>query len=225
MSARISHSLLDPYVGPKLQSLYPRLPIPTGFPPEGIVLIGHLSAIVGAIGLAYSTTYWWAGVLAAIGIVGNHLADCVDGTHARSTGQCRNGGELLDHFTDPLSFAYYLIGIGVACARLDLALVAVVCLFAIAVLTNIKAKLIGEFTLAKFGPTEFKAVLCLLGLTIAGSHASWNQLATPTGILTIAYVGLIVIGLVQLPIQLVRSVREVNRKGGAPDTSQWQLID
>ena len=89
-------------------------------------------------------------ILTAIGVIGNHTADCIDGTHARRTGQCRNGGELLDHFTDPLSFAYWLVGIGVACGRLDLALVAVICLFAIAVLTNIKAKLIGEFTLAQF---------------------------------------------------------------------------
>ncbi|MEZ6047203.1 MAG: hypothetical protein R3C11_16805 [Planctomycetaceae bacterium] len=33
-------------------------------------------------------------------------------------------------------------------------------LMATAVLTNIKAKMIGELTLATFGPTEFKAILC-----------------------------------------------------------------
>lgn len=223
MSARVSHSLLDPIVGPKLQSLYPHLHVPAWFPPEGIVLLGHLSAITGAVGLGLSTTFWWGGLLGAAGIIGNHLADCVDGTHARRTGQCRNGGELLDHFTDPLSFAYYLIGIGVACGRLDLAIVAVVCLFAVAVLTNIKAKLIGEFTLSKFGPTEFKTLLSLIGLSTASLFLIPTPVVTPNQFILGSYVALIVVGLIQLPIQLVQSVREVNAKGAAPDTSEWQL--
>ncbi|PAY16199.1 hypothetical protein CKO51_27890 [Rhodopirellula sp. SM50] len=223
MSARVSHSLIDPIISPKLQSLYPHLRIPSGFPPEGIVLMGHLSAIIGAVGLAFSTTYWWAGIVGAAGIVGNHLADCVDGTHARRTGQCRNGGELLDHFTDPLSFAYYLIGIGVACGRLDLAIVAVVCLFAIAVLTNIKAKLVGEFTLSRFGPTEFKTLLSLIGISTAALVWLPQSLVTPGQFLLFTYVALIIAGLVQLPIQLIRSVKEVNQNGAAADTTEWQL--
>ena len=223
MSARVSHSLIDPIVGPKLQSLYPHLHIPHRFPPEGIVLVGHLCAIAGAIGLSLSTTYWWGGILGAAGIIGNHLADCVDGTHARRTGQCRNGGELLDHFTDPLSFAYYLIGIGIACSRLDLAIVAIVLLFAIAVLTNIKAKLIGEFTLSKFGPTEFKTLLSLIGLSTACLFIPSSLSLTPGQFLVTSYAILIAVGLIQLPMQLVQSVREVNQKGDKPDTSEWQL--
>lgn len=225
MSKRISHSILDPVVGPRLQALYPHLRIPARFPPEGIVLLGHLLAIIGAVGFALSTQYWWGGLLAAVGVMGNHTADCVDGTHARRTGQCRNGGELLDHFTDPLSFAYWLVGIGVACGRLDLALVAVICLFAIAVLTNIKAKLTGEFTLARFGPTEFKAVLVGFGLVLAsvGLAATQNvSFPLTAGQVALAFYGtLIVIGLVQLPINLVRAVKEVNQSGSAPDESEW----
>ena len=225
MSKRVSHSVLDPLVGPRLQALYPHLRIPTWFPPEGIVLVGHVMAIMGAVGFAFSTQYWWGGVLAAIGVIGNHTADCVDGTHARKTGQCRNGGELLDHFTDPLSFAYWLVGIGVACARLDLALVAVICLFAIAVLTNIKAKVMGEFTLARFGPTEFKAVLVGFGLVLA--TLGWmtaSQIAIPFTANEFAlygYSALILVGLVQLPINLIRAVKEVNQSGQKPDDSEW----
>lgn len=219
MSQRISHSVLDPWIGPKLKSLYPHLHISAKFPPEGIVLAGHLFAAIGAVGFALCTTYWWGGLLAAFGVIANHTADCVDGTHARQTGQCRNGGELLDHFTDPLSFAYWLVGIGVACARLDLALVAVICLFATAVLTNIKAKLIGEFTLARFGPTEFKTLLASFGV-IASAVMLWTAFPLVT-ITTCFYVALIAFGLIQLPINLVLAVKEVNRSGIEADTSEW----
>ena len=219
MSTRISHSLLDPVIGPKLKSLYPHLHIPNWFPPEGIVLIGHALAILGAVGFALSTQFWWGGLLAAIGVIGNHTADCVDGTHARATGQCRNGGELLDHFTDPLSFAYWLVGIGVAAGSTELALVAVICLFAIGILTNIKAKLMGEFTLASFGPTEFKTVLTLLGLALMTAFVTDPAMTQPIAFGTM--VVLVVVGLIQIPIQLVRAVRDVNRHGAAPDQSEW----
>lgn len=223
MSARVSRSVIDPIVGPRLQSLYPHLSIPKWFPPEGIVLIGHLSAIAGALGLAFSVTTWWGGLLAATGIAGNHLADCIDGTHARRTGQCRNGGELLDHFTDPLSFAYYLIGIGVALGRLDLALVAVVCLFAVAVLTNIKAKLTGRFELSRFGPTEFKAMLVATACITSTLQMVPTCGVTSTLFLTTVYISLIAIGVIYVPVQLWRSVVDVNRNGEAPDTSEWEL--
>ncbi len=218
MSKRVSHSALDPWIGPAFKRVYPKLGIPNCFPPEGIVLIGHISAIAGAIGFAFSTSHWWGGVLASLGVVGNHFADCIDGTHARQTGQCRNGGELLDHFTDPLSFAYWLIGVGVAIGRLDLALIAVVCLFAMAVLTNIKAKLIGEFTLASFGPTEFKTLLMFLGLVL-GIVCATSTIAID--IANFFYIGLIASGVVQLMTTLYFAVHEVNQCGGQPDTSEW----
>jgi len=220
MSKRVSHSLLDPLIGPPLANLYPHLHIPRGFPPEGIVLIGHLSAIAGAIGLAFSTTNWWGGWLAVAGIACNHLADCVDGRHARSTGQCRNGGELLDHFTDPLSFTYWLVGLAVACDRLEIGLVAVIVLMAMAVLTNLRAKLTGEFSLATFGPTEFKTLLIVFGLALAALSVFAPDAAPTTCLVGLAT--LTTIGLVLLPIQLFQSVRDVNRSGKQPDTSEWE---
>lgn len=222
MSRRISHSLLDPWVGPPLKALYPILKIPAKFPPEGIVLIGHGSAIAAAIGFAFSTQYWWGGLVAGLGVVGNHTADCLDGTHARTTGQCRNGGELLDHFTDPLSFAYYLVGIAVACGRLDLGLVAVICLFAHAVLTNIKAKMTGEFTLATFGPTEFKAMLVCLGFALTATYAFSASWASANDLALAAFVAVIVLGILQLGCQLVLAVREVNDCDSPVDTNEWE---
>lgn len=219
MSKRISHSLLDPYLTVPVKQRYHRLPIPRRLPPEAIVLTGHTLAIAGAVGLAFSTSTWWGGLLAACGIAGNHLADVLDGTHARATGQCRNGGELLDHFLDPLSFAYWLVGIAVSCGRLDLGIAAVICLFATAVLTNIKAKLIGEFTLAAIGPTEFKALLATFGLILAACVASGVG-AIATGV-TVFFAALIAMGIGQLLIGLVRAVRDVNCRGLPADTTEW----
>jgi phosphatidylglycerophosphate synthase len=221
MGKRISHSLLDPWLGPPLKGLYSVLPIPRRFPPEGIILTGHLFAILGAVGFAYSTCLWWAGVLAAAGVLGNHTADCLDGRHARSTGQCRNGGELLDHFTDPLSFSYWLVGISVSCARLDLGLVAIICLYATAVLTNIKAKMIGEFTLARFGPTEFKTLLAAYGVLMTGLVLSGTENPGPEAWAVRCFKLLIVIGVLQLLINLWIAVRDVNQTGAPPDTSEW----
>jgi len=202
-----------------LKSLYPRLRIPSRFPPEGIVGVGHLFAILGGIGFAFATHSWWGGMLAAVGILGNHTADCIDGTHARSTGQCRNGGELLDHFTDPISFTYWLIGIGYSVNRLDLSLVAVVCLLALAILVNIKAKLLGEFTLERFGPTEFKTLLLSFGLVLSGVFV-FNP-ALVVSVSTWGLVLLVLTGLFQVPYRLVNAVREVNLRGDEPDNSEW----
>lgn len=221
MPSRVSHSVLDPYLTQPVKARYRRFHIPAWLPPEALVGLGHLSAMAAAVGFAFSTRSWWGGLLAAAGVAGNHLCDVLDGTHARTTGQCRNGGELLDHFTDPLSFAYYLVGIAVSCGRLDLGLAAVICLFATAVLTNIKAKLTGQFTLAAFGPTEFKALLVLDGLALSilttGVIAGFDAVRLTTWI----YAGLVGVGIAQLALNLVRAVRDVNRHGKPADTTEW----
>jgi archaetidylinositol phosphate synthase len=224
MSKRVSHSLLDPLLGPPIKRLYKHLPIPRWFPPEGIIAIGHLSAIAGAFGLAFATKTWWGGLLAVAGIAGNHVADCVDGTHARTTGQCRNGGELLDHFTDPVSFSYWITGLAVSIGRLDLGLAGVIVLYATAVLTSIKAKMIGEFTLARFGPTEFKTLLVIYGIVAA--LCSGNMLGSKTAAQSIAYwfyLALLVVGVIQLLVNLVMAVIEVNTHGAPADTSEWEV--
>ncbi len=220
MSHRISYSLLDPWFGPPIKALYPRLPIPRWYPPEGIIAVGHVLAIVGAVGFAFSTRFWWGGPLVAVGVAGNHLADCLDGTHARATGQCRNGGELLDHFTDPLSFAYWIAGWAVSCRQLELAVAGIICLYATAVLTNIKAKLLGEFTLARFGPTEFKALLVLYGLGMAVVTAT-SPASLAVQVAWYSLLAMLIAGIVQLLVNLWTAVREVNARGTKPDTLPW----
>jgi hypothetical protein len=59
MGKQVSHSVLDPWLGPPIKKLYPLLPIPRWVPPEGIVVLGHLAAIAAAVGFAHSTSYWF----------------------------------------------------------------------------------------------------------------------------------------------------------------------
>ena len=217
MAKRVSHSLLDPCLTSPIKRVYPALGIPRGWPPEMIVLAGHLLAIVGACGFLLSVGRVWGGVLIAVGVAGNHVMDCVDGTHARATDQCRNGGELLDHFMDPLSFAYWLGAWSIAVGHAWLGILAVIVLYATAVLTNIKAKLTGEFTLARFGPTEFKTLLVVFGLAMAAMPAAARQ---PVGFW--ALLVLTAVGAISLAAGLLRAVLEVNRSGGEPDTTEWE---
>lgn len=224
MGKRVSHSLLDPFLTVPLKTIYSRLGIPAAFPPEGIVLVGHLSAIVGAIGFAVADRWWWAGLLAAVGVAGNHTADVLDGTHARATGQCRNGGELLDHFVDPLSFSYWVAGLAYCADCLLLGIGGVIVIYATAVLTNIRAKMIGEFALARFGPTEFKSLLILFGLLMAGATGGWwLSPEIGPGLAFWFVLVLFVAGMAQLKWSLWKAIRAVNAVGASPDTTEWEI--
>jgi phosphatidylglycerophosphate synthase len=228
MSKRVSYSLLDPWLSLPIKRVYPRLGIPARLPPELIVGCGHVAAVVGAAGFALSTRYAWGGALAALGVALNHSCDLLDGTHARATGQCRNGGELLDHFVDPLSFAWWAAGLAFSAGAYSawapwVGMAGVAVIYATSVLTNIRAKMIGEFTLARFGPTEFKTLLVLFGLlqaALVGGAAS--DPATP-GRLAFWFVAVMTgAGFAQLNLSLWRSVREVNSEGAEPaDTTEW----
>lgn len=235
MSARISRSLLDRWLTTPLRWLYPWLPIPRTFPPEGIVACGHLAAIVGAIGFACSARAWWGGLLAAAGVALNHVCDVLDGTHARATGQCRNGGELLDHFVDPLSFCYWVAGLSFSALAASawspwLGMAGIAVIYAMAVLTNIRAKMVGEFTLARFGPTEFKTLLVVFGLLQAallefnddGASAAAN--ASRLALWFVA--GMTLAGVAQLVRSLWKAVRDVNAVSAtAADTTEWRVDD
>ncbi len=158
----------------------------------------------------------------------NHSCDVLDGTHARATGQCRNGGELLDHFVDPVSFAWWTAGIAFAASQYSpwapwIGMAGVAVIFATAVLTNIRAKMIGEFTLARFGPTEFKALLALLGVleSIVIGVGSDSALAARLAFWFVA--AMTAAGFAQLNLSLYRAVREVNAQGATPaDTTEWE---
>ncbi len=224
MPKRVSQSLLDPLLTKPLKGLYRRLHIPARIPPEGIVLFGHVCAILGAIGFAFATTRWWGGLLGAAGVALNHIADVMDGTHARATGQCRNGGELLDHFVDPLSFSYWVTAMAYSADCLLLGIGGVVVIYSMAVIANIKAKLVGEFTLARFGPTEFKTLLILYGIGLAAQMAGLISSPDTAADNTFRFMlVMFVAGVVQSIISLWAAINEVNSSGPPPDQTEWEI--
>jgi phosphatidylglycerophosphate synthase len=220
--------MLDPWLTLPIKRLYPRLGLPVWLPPELIVGCGHLAAVLGAVGFAFSARYAWGGALAACGVAANHVCDLLDGTHARATGQCRNGGELLDHFVDPLSFAWWVAGLSYSAAAYSawapwIGMAGVAVIYATSVLTNIRAKMIGEFTLARFGPTEFKTLLALFGVlqAVLVSRAA-AEAATPARLAFWFVLAMTAAGFAQLNLSLWRAVREVNAQdAAAADVTEW----
>jgi hypothetical protein len=96
-------------------------------------------------------------------------------------------------------------------------------IYATSVLTNIRAKMTGEFTLARFGPTEFKTLLVALGLvqtTLVGGAADDRLLPGALAFWFLA--AMTAAGLAQLVLSLWRAVREVNAPSAtAPDVTEW----
>jgi archaetidylinositol phosphate synthase len=212
---RVSHSILDPLFFPLIPPLYRALHIPRWFPPEGIIAVGHAWAIAGAFGLAFSLRHPAWALLAAAGPAMAHLCDMVDGTHARSTGQCRNGGELLDHFVDPLAFSYWALGLAASCGEIAWGIAGIIVISATSILTNIRAKITGEFTLAAFGSTEVRVLLVIYGIV----QAMWASVTLARWFLWVT----VVAGGLALVVMLVNAVREVNASGPPPDTAPWEL--
>ena len=100
----------------------------------------------------------------------------------------------------------------------------VIVIYATAVLTNIKAKMVGEFTLSRFGPTEFKTLLVLFALLAAGTTGGWWLRPELASQLAFRFVlVLFVVGAVQLMWNLWKAIRTVNAVGAPPDTTEWEL--
>ena len=100
----------------------------------------------------------------------------------------------------------------------------IIVIYATSVLTNIRAKLVGEFTLDRFGPTEFKTPLMTLAVAeaILVSSPEGRDLAPPLAWWFMAIVT--AAGGAQLAISIWSTVREVNAVGATPaDTTEWKL--
>lgn len=217
--ARVSHSLLDPYLTTPLRGFYPLLSLPRRLPPESIVLMGHACAIAAAVALAFSIQLPWLGALAGLFVVAHHLCDVFDGQHARATNQCRHGGELLDHFLDPLSISYLVVAWAFAAGTPAWAIPGVLIVMATAVLTNLKAKLGAAFELPRLGPTELKAGLAILSFVAAIGA----QIAPPVtqSVLQWLLIGVTLAAGLRLPIEIASAVNAVNKSDTEVDQTEW----
>jgi phosphatidylglycerophosphate synthase len=219
--------VLDPWLTTPLRGQYKRLRIPPSIRPETIVGCGHLAAVIGALGLACSTRSVWGGLIAMASVALNHVCDVLDGTHARATGQCRNGGELLDHFVDPLSFAYWAAGLAASATAYSqlapwIGMAGVAVILAMAVLTNIRAKMTGQFIVGRFGPTEFKTLLVMYALLQTWPVGGGEHFSAFFAMVFLT--SMTVVGAYQLATTLRESISEVNRAGSSPaDTTEWEV--
>jgi archaetidylinositol phosphate synthase len=222
--AKVSSSFLDAMIRPQVTPLYVRLRIPKRFPPEGIVVAGHLFALAAGFFFAYSQVIWWCGPLAACCVLFNQVLDMLDGAHARATGQCRNSGELLDHLLGPLGYAYWVIGLSVSSRFVTLAIPGLVILYSIVTISHMIHHFTGEFRLSRFGPTEFRAVMFLYGLTLPFIHIvnlKYKILSNYTFLFSIFLILVYALNLFQL---LWSAIRRVNTEALPPDTSEWILV-
>ncbi|MEK9985775.1 MAG: hypothetical protein VW879_13640, partial [Opitutae bacterium] len=113
-----------------------------------------------------------------------------------------------------------MIGMSIAAEMPYVGIVCILCIYATAVLTNIRAKITGEFVLAKFGPTEFKTLLIIFGVVLF--LANLEEKGRGADLVSDVLPVLAVIGVVQLLWGLRVSVEDVNRNGSEPDTSEWE---
>jgi phosphatidylglycerophosphate synthase len=200
------------------EKFYKFLRIPKSFPPEGIVLLGFIFSCLAAICFALSPSYPIAGFLAALCVYGNFVSDYMDGRHARTTGQCRNGGELLDHFFDPLSFSVIIIGFGVAVSQPYLALLTVLGIYCNVAIVFQEAMIMGVLTLKVIGPNEARVLYMFAGIVqslVVYSGVSGH--VVPMGMLVVACL----LSVSQTVIELFKTVEKVNKYGPEPDNEGW----
>ena len=217
MPARVTHSLLDPYVTTPARAWYPRLRLPRRLPPEAIVLFGNASAAGAAACLAASPGRPWAGLLGAGLVLLYHFADVFDGQHARATGQCRNGGELLDHFCDPVSLSLLCAGWARAGGAFEWSAAAAILVMGKGLLENLKAKLGANFEVGRFGPTELKFAFAGLLAATAAMPAD-----TARAMLFWTFAAALAVAWLAFPLEIAAAVRAVNRSGHEADTSEWE---
>ena len=84
-----------------------------------------------------------------------------------------------------------------------------------------QSQMIGEFTLAQFGPTEFKTLLSIYGLALTVMLFSGSGAVAAETVARCFFGTLIVFGVVQLTVNLWLAIRQVNQHRVPPDTSEW----
>ena len=137
-----------------------------------LTLVGHIGAVVIALGFIlanYSVHFLWLSIL---GFVINWYGDSLDGTLARVRKQQRPiYGFYIDHTMDAINEALMFMGAGLSpFMRFDLACVILVVYLMLTLNVAMNAHLKGEFrlTYAKLGPTEFRLICIVACLLLIG---------------------------------------------------------
>ena len=173
-----------------------------------LTYIGHLGAVVIALGFvlsAYSVHFLW---LSCFGFVLNWYGDSLDGTLARVRNTQRPVyGFYLDHTIDAINEALMFMGVGLSpFMRFDLSCVLLVVYLMLTVNVALNAHLKGEFklTYAKLGPTEFR-LICIIAIALLVLVKPLQVFACviPWGTATLQLHILDVIGLVILLILII----------------------
>eukprot|EP00013_Stygamoeba_regulata_P018273 CAMPEP_0177678536 /NCGR_PEP_ID=MMETSP0447-20121125/29062_1 /TAXON_ID=0 /ORGANISM="Stygamoeba regulata, Strain BSH-02190019" /LENGTH=241 /DNA_ID=CAMNT_0019187547 /DNA_START=252 /DNA_END=977 /DNA_ORIENTATION=+ len=221
---KVSYSIVDLYFRYVLpgERVYRALRIPKWVWPEAIVFTGFFFSCLAGLSFSCAVTSAWGGALAALFVYGNLIADHMDGRHARATNQCTNGGEILDHFFDPLSFSVITIGIAYAVGRLDLALLTVLGIYGNVSTVFQEAKITGTLALKTVGPAEARILFMTFGLVTSYlQHAYGQDYAASFVTSFLVFTGVLTLG--QMSVELFRTVRRVNREGPPPDCSPWKV--
>lgn len=138
-----------------------------------LTYVGHIGAVVIALGFffaKFSVHFLWLSIL---GFVVNWYGDSLDGTLARVRKRQRPVyGFYIDHTMDAINEAFMFMGAGLSpFMRFDLACVLLVVYLMLTINVAMNAHLKGEFrlTYAKLGPTELRLICiiaCLLLIVI-----------------------------------------------------------
>jgi archaetidylinositol phosphate synthase len=165
---RSNSGLLEPFETPALQWLAIRTP--KWVTPDVLTAIGFLGALGVFASYALSADHPALLWLASAGLFINWLGDSLDGTLARYRGIERpRYGFYLDNAIDVPE--QLLLALGLALSgifRVELALLGLIAFYMMSILTLIRAKTVGEFTLAYvgLGTTELRLLIAVVNTLV-----------------------------------------------------------
>jgi phosphatidylglycerophosphate synthase len=165
---RVNDILLGPLERPTLKWLAAHMP--AWVTPDMCTIIGVFGALLTGVSYALSTydkNLLW---LASLGFVINWFGDSLDGTLARYRKIERPiYGFFVDHITDAFSVTVVVLGLGLTpYISFNIACLALIAYLLLCVLVFVRTSALGEFKISysKLGPTEIRAILVLLSLSM-----------------------------------------------------------
>jgi archaetidylinositol phosphate synthase len=222
---RINDHLLGPMERASLNWLAPRMP--AWVTPDFLTGVGFFSSVLIAVSYwltTYNKNFLW---LASLGFILNWFGDSLDGTLARYRKIERpRYGFFIDHSTDTLSEILIFIGLGLSpYVDLTVAFIGLISYLNISILVYLIMTTKGVFkiSLAKMGPTEFRAIAILLnlGVYIIG-NPTFN---TPIGPVSIYNAGVVGVTLILVGFFLYEGFTTGKELMKADDYSRQRVLE